>query len=282
MKSSPPSVTVRQKEEAKVNLMKKFKLSDLQSDAILQMRLQRLAGLEQENRAGAQEIKAFIKKECDTILADPKKVDAIMVKELTEIREKYGDDRHCGHCAARHGQLSAKRHDSGCSDDCGSHNVGLREALKPSPVRAQNREVGGESKGMTTKEEDEILSLLSASNHDDLLYFTSTGRVFSWWSTSCRRPVVSPKAGDLNLLQVATEAKVAAVLKAKLEGKKHLFMSNTSKGTVKLRSSDFQNIRRSGLIARKFPDGDELKWVVATTGNDEIFILSKKVQGYPF
>ncbi len=270
------------KEEAKVNLMKKFKLSDLQSDAILQMQLQRLAGLERKKiEQELKEIKAFIK-ECDAILADPKKVDAIMVKELTEIREKYGDDRRTVIVPHAIGQLSAKDTIPDAPMIVALTTQGYVKRLSPAQFRAQNR--GGKGiKGMTTKEEDEILSLLSANNHDDLLYFTNTGRVF-------QLPVYElPQASRIakgqaivNLLQLQPGEKVAAVLKAKLEGKKHLFMT-TLQGTVKRCDlTDFQNIRRSGLIAQKIPDGDELKWVVATTGNDEIFILSKKGKAIRF
>ncbi|MBP9773748.1 MAG: DNA gyrase subunit A [Candidatus Peribacteraceae bacterium] len=270
------------KEEAKVNLMKKFKLSDIQSDAILQMQLQRLAGLERKKiEQELKEIKAFIK-ECDAILGDPKKVDAIMKTELKEIRERFGDDRRTVIVPHAIGQLSAKDTIPDAPMIVALTTQGYVKRLSPAQFRAQNR--GGKGiKGMTTKDEDEILSLLSASNHDDLLYFTTTGRVF-------QLPVYElPQASRIakgqaivNLLQLQPGEKVAAVLKAKLEGKKHLFMT-TMQGTVKRCDlSEFQNIRRSGLIAQKIPDGDELKWVVATTGNDEIFILSKKGKAIRF
>lgn len=148
--------------------------------------------------------------------------------------------------------------------------------------RSQNR--GGKGvKGMETREDDEVLSMLYVMNHDDLLFFTNTGRVF-------RLPAYELPQGSriargqaiVNLLQLQPEELVTAILKASLEGKTHLFMV-TKAGTVKRTAlTEFENIRRSGLIAQKMPSGDELKWVVATSGKDEIFILTRKGKAIRF
>lgn len=270
------------RDDAKGNLIKKFKLSEIQSEAILQMQLQRLAGLERrkiENEL--KEVRAFIK-ECEAILKDKKKVDAIMKTELADIKQRFGDDRRTTVVAHPVGEFSAKDTIPNAPMIVALTAQGYVKRLSPAQFRAQNR--GGKGvKGMTTKEEDEILSLLFAHNHDDLLYFTNTGRVF-------QLPVYELPQGSriakgqaiVNLLQLQPGEKVTAVLKANLEGKKHLFMT-TIQGTVKRTDlTEFQNIRRSGLIAQKVPEGDELKWVVATTGNDEIFILSKKGKAIRF
>lgn len=270
------------RDEAKTNLMKKFKLSEIQSEAILQMQLQRLAGLERKKIE--QELKdtlAFIK-ECEAILKDRKKVDAIMIKELTDERAKYGDERRTVVVPHAVGEFSAKDTIPNAPMIVALTSHGYVKRLSPAQFRAQHR--GGKGiKGMTTKEEDEILGLIHAHNHDDLLYFTNTGRVF-------KLPVYElPQASRVakgqaivNLLQLQPGEKVAAMLKAKLDGKTHLFMT-TLQGTVKRTElTEFENIRRSGLIAQKINDGDELKWVVATTGKDEIFILSKKGKSIRF
>ncbi len=270
------------KDEAKVNLVKKFSLSDIQADAILQMQLQRLAGLERRKiEQELKDLRAFIR-ECDAILKDPKKVDAVMKQELLEIRQKYSDDRRTLIVPHAVGEFSAKDTIPNAPMVVALTTQGYVKRLSPAQFRAQHR--GGKGiKGMTTKEEDEILSLLYAHNHDDLLFFTNTGRVF-------QLPVYElPQASRIakgqaivNLLQLQPHERVSAVLKAHLEGKKHLFMT-TSRGTVKRTDiSEFQNIRRSGLIAQKMTEGDELKWVLATTGNDEIFILSKKGKAIRF
>ena len=136
---------------------------------------------------------------------------------------------------------------------------------------------------MTTKDDDEVLSLIHVMNHDDVLYFTNTGRVF-------KAPVFElPQAGRVakgqaivNLLQLQPEERITAILKSALEGKQFLFMT-TKMGTVKRTAlTEFENIRRSGLIAQKLPPGDELQWVVATTGKDEIFVLSRKGKSIRF
>lgn len=270
------------RDDAKGNLMKKFKLSEIQSEAILQMQLQRLAGLERKRiEQELKDVKAFIK-ECEAILRDPKKVDAIMKTELKEIRDKYGDDRRTVIVPHAVGEFSAKDTIPNAPMVVALTAQGYVKRLSPAQFRAQHR--GGKGiKGMTTKEEDEILSLVFATNHDDMLYFTNTGRVF-------KLPVYElPQASRvakgqaiINLLQLQPGERVSAVLKAKLDGKKHLFMT-TLQGTVKRTDlTEFENIRRSGLIAQKMPEGDELKWVLATTGNDEIFILSKKGKAIRF
>ncbi len=269
-------------DDAKLALMKKFKLSEIQSGAILEMQLRRLAGLERKKIE--DELKATLAfiKECEAILKDPKRIDAIMKDELKEMNRKYGDDRRTVIVPHAVGEFSAKDTIPNAPMIVTLTTHGYVKRLSPIQFRAQHR--GGKGiKGMTTKEEDEIMSLVSASNHDDMLFFTNTGRVF-------KLPVYElPQASRVakgqaivNLLQLQPNEKVAAIMKAKLDGKTHLFMT-TIEGTVKRTElSEFDNIRRSGLIAQKVPDGDELKWVVATSGKDEIFILSKKGKSIRF
>ncbi len=277
--------TIRESEtqdDARQALIKKFKLSEIQANAILEMQLRRLAGLERKKIENElKETLAFIK-ECEGILKDPKKVDSIMKTELAEITKKYGDERRTVVVPHAVGEFSAKDTIPNAPMIVALTTQGYVKRLSPAQFRAQHR--GGKGiKGMTTKDEDEILGMIHAHNHDDLLYFTNTGRVF-------KLPVYElPQASRVakgqaivNLLQLQPGEKVAAMLKSKLEGKTHLFMT-TLQGTVKRTElSEFENIRRSGLIAQKIPDGDELRWVVATSGKDEIFILSKKGKAIRF
>jgi DNA gyrase subunit A len=277
--------TIRESEtqdDARQALIKKFKLSEIQANAILEMQLRRLAGLERKKIENElKETLAFIK-ECEGILKDPKKVDAIMKTELAEITKKYGDERRTVVVPHAVGEFSAKDTIPNAPMIVALTTQGYVKRLSPAQFRAQHR--GGKGiKGMTTKDEDEILGMIHAHNHDDLLYFTNTGRVF-------KLPVYElPQASRVakgqaivNLLQLQPGEKVAAMLKSKLDGKTHLFMT-TLQGTVKRTElSEFENIRRSGLIAQKIPDGDELRWVVATSGKDEIFILSKKGKAIRF
>ena len=270
------------KEVAKVNLMKKFKLSDLQADAILQMRLQTLAGLERKKIEDELKEKLAFIAECEAILKDKKRIDKILKDELVELKKSYADPRRTTVVPFEVGQFSAKDTIPNAPMIVTLTRAGYVKRLSPMQFRAQHR--GGKGiKGMTTKDDDEVLSLVHAMNHDDMLYFTNTGRVF-------KMPVYEmPQAGRVakgqaivNLLQLQPGERITAILKANLEGKKHLFMA-TNKGTVKRTDlTEFENIRRSGLIAQKLNEGDELKWVVATTGKDQIFILSRKGKAIRF
>jgi DNA gyrase subunit A len=269
-------------EDARANLIKKFKLSELQSEAILAMQLRRLAALERKKiEDELKEILAFIK-ECEAILKDPKKVDKIMIDELTEVKRKYGDARRTVVVPHGVGEFSAKDTIPNEPMIVALTAQGYVKRMSPAQFRAQNR--GGKGvKGMTTKDEDEILCLVHATNHDDVLYFTNTGRVFQLPVYELPQASRTAKGQAIvNLLQLQPNEKIAAILKAKLEDKKHLFMT-TKKGTVKRTDlTEFENIRRSGLIAQKMTGGDELKWVVATTGKNEILILSKKGKAIRF
>jgi len=277
--------TIKQSEsqdDAREALMKKFKLSEIQANAILEMQLRRLAGLERKKIH--DELKATLAfiKECEAILKDKKRIDSIVKDEQKEIAAKFGDDRRTKIVAGAVGEFSAKDTIPDAPMVVTLTSQGYVKRLSPQQFRAQNR--GGKGvKGMTTKEEDEILSIVSVSNHDDMLYFTNTGRVFQLPVYELPQASRTAKGqAIINLLQLQPGEKVAAMMKAKLEGKTHLFMT-TVKGTVKRTElAEFENIRRSGLIAQKIPQGDELKWVVATSGKDEIFILTKKGKSIRF
>jgi DNA gyrase subunit A len=270
------------KEVAKANLMRKFKLSDLQADAILQMRLQTLAGLERQKIEDELAEKLAFIAECEAILADKKRIDKIMKGEFEELRKTYGDARRTTIVPHAIGEFSAKDTIPNAPMIVALTRGGYVKRLSPFQFRAQHR--GGKGvKGMTTKDDDEVLSLLHVMNHDDVLYFTNTGRMFKLPTYELPQAGrVAKGSAIVNLLQLQPGERITAILKSNLDGKKHLFMT-TSKGTVKrVDTNEFDNIRRSGLIAQKLPEGDELKWVLATGGEDEIFILSRKGKSIRF
>lgn len=270
------------KEVAKENLMKKFKLSEIQSDAILQMRLQTLAGLERKKIEDELKEKLAFIAECQAILDDPKRVDAIIRDELSEVKEAYGDERRTTIVPHAVGQFSAKDTIPNAPMIVALTSGGYVKRLSPAQFRAQHR--GGKGvKGMTTKDDDEIMSMLHVMNHDDLLFFTNTGRVFSLPAYELPQGSrIAKGQAIVNLLQLQPEEHVTAVIKSKLEDKKYLFFV-TRKGTVKRTElKEFENIRRSGLIAQKVPDGDELRWVVASNGESEILLLTQKGKAIRF
>ncbi len=270
------------KEIAQEQLIKKFKLSEIQAKAILDMRLQTLAGLERKKiEDELKEKKAFIA-ECEAILKDKKRIDQIMKDELADIKKSYGDERRTAIVTTAAGEFSAKDTIPNAPMIVTLTRSGYVKRNSPLQFRAQNR--GGKGiKGADVKDDDEVLSILHVMNHDDLLFFTNTGRVFQMPAYEL------PQAGRIargqaivNLLQLKPEERITAILKADLSQAKFLFMI-TDAGTVKRTEvAEFDNIRRSGLIAQKMPEGEELKWVLATTGQNEILIVSKKGKAIRF
>ncbi len=270
------------KDIAKENLMKKFKLSDLQAEAILQMRLQTLSGLERKKIDDElKEKKKFIA-ECEAILKDKKKIDEIMRAECRTLKEAFADPRRTTIVKHPVGQFSAKDTIPNAPMIVALTTGGYVKRLSPMQFRAQQR--GGKGvKGMTTKDEDEILMLLYVMNHDDLLFFTNTGRVFKMPAYELPQGSrIAKGQAIVNLLQLQPDEVIAAILKSDLADKSHLFMV-TEHGTVKRTElAEFENIRRSGLIAQKMHGDDKLKWVLATNGKNEILIITKKGKAIRF
>jgi DNA gyrase subunit A len=275
------------KEIARERLIKKFKLTEIQAVAILEMRLQTLAGLERKKIVDElKELKDFID-ECNRILGDKKLIDNVFREELAMVKKAYGDERRTAVVPTAAGEFSAKDTIPNAPMIVTLTRSGYVKRLSPFQFRAQHR--GGKGiKGADVRDDDEVLSILHVMNHDDLLFFTNTGRLFQMPAYEL------PQAGRIargqaivNLLQLKPEERITAILKADLADIKetkatHLFMV-TRLGTVKRTEiSEFQNIRRSGLIAQKLPEGDDLEWVVATSGKDEILIISKKGKAIRF
>ena len=270
------------KDIAKENLVKKFKLTRIQAEAILQMRLQTLSGLERKKIEDELAEKIKFIAECDAILKDKKKIDVIVSKETKEIKDKYANERRTTIVKHAVGQFSAKDTIPNSPMIVALTVGGYVKRLSPMQFRAQQR--GGKGvKGMTTKDEDEIQTLLHVMNHDDLLFFTNTGRVFKLPAYELPQGSrIAKGQAIVNLLQLQPGEVITAILKSELENKTHLFMV-TEKGTVKRTElSQFENIRRSGLIAQKTIPGDRLRWVIATSGTDEILIVTKKGKAIRF
>lgn len=271
------------KEEAHDALMKKFKLSDLQAQAILEMRLQTLAGLEHKKIVDELKEKLGLIDNLEGILEDPKKVLKIMKEELAEIKTKYGDERKTKIVAHGVSDISAK---DTIPNEPMVVALTLENYIKrmpPSTFRTQHR--GGKGvMGMTTKEEDEIKIICHTKNHEEILFFTNRGRVF-------KLPVyeipqasrVSKGQAIVNLLQLQEGEIVTAMLNIseKFTGE-FLFMA-TRKGTVKKTPvQDFENVRRSGLIAIKLRPDDSLEWVTETNKGDEVFIATSEGKSIRF
>jgi DNA gyrase subunit A len=265
------------KEEAKKALMEKFKLSEIQSQAILEMRLQTLAGLERTKIEDELKEKLALIADLESILADPGKVLAIMREEFVEMIEKYGDERRTEVIPHGLGKFSVKDTIPNEEMVVTLTKENYIKRVLPASFKRQGR--GGQGKiAMSTKEEDEIAIVRLAKNHDKLLVFTNTGRVF-------QLPVYElPKASRqakgtplINLIQLLKEEVVTAVLVVKNEEFKgdFLFMA-TKDGTVKKTPVEqFEKVRKSGLIAIKLREGDELNWVRQTSQGNKVVIVSR-------
>lgn len=265
------------KEIAKEGLMKQFKLTEIQAKAILEMRLQTLAGLERQKIEDELKEKLDFIKECESILADPKKVLTIISSEISEIAEKYGDKRLTEVIPNAVGQFNVKQLIPDEDMVVTLTKAGYIKRLSPSVYRTQAR--GGKGViGMATKEEDEIVQIIDTRTHSNLLFFTTAGRVF-------RLPVYEiPQASRtargqaiVNLLQLG-EGEMATVMfdDSKKEGAEFLFMA-TTRGTVKkTKIEDFQKVRKSGLIAIKLRPDDLLKWARPTKADDQVVLVSRE------
>jgi len=279
--------TIRESEttqEAQANLIKKFKLSEIQAKAILAMQLRSLAGLERQKvEDELADLKKLIK-ELKEILGDEKLVLDIVKAELEEVKEKYGDDRRTKIIDSELGKFSEEQL---IPNEQVVIAVTKGNYIKRTPLdsyRRQNR--GGKGKrGMTTKEEDFIEHLVTTTTHNYLLFFTNRGRVFRLKAYEV--PQAGPNAKGqaiVNLLQLQPDEIVTAVINMKDKDKQdgYLFMATTG-GTVKKTELDkYSNIRQSGLIAIKLRDDDELRWVRISSGNNDIMITTRNGQTIRF
>lgn len=265
------------KELARTGLMEQFKLSELQAKAILEMRLQTLAGLERKKIEDELKEKLDFIAECEGILADPEKVSNIIIEESQHIIDKYGDERRTEVVPYDIGSFDVKQLIPNEPMVVILTQGGYIKRISPSVYRTQGR--GGKGViGMTTKESDEILQIMYATTHSNLLFFTDKGRVF-------RLPVYEiPQASRtakgqaiVNLLQLVDGEQVTVMFDdSKREGAEYLMMATTSGTIKKTKIDDFAKVRKSGLIAIKLRDGDLLEWVKPTKEGDQVAIVTRE------
>ncbi|BFD25280.1 MAG: DNA gyrase subunit A [Candidatus Parcubacteria bacterium] len=273
----------KDKEVAKVNLIKKFKLSERQAVAILEMRLQNLANLEQKKIEDELKDKQILIKDLTAILASALKVNQIIKDELIALEEKHGNERRTE--VISHGIKELNAEDLVPNEETVVMLTrdGYIKRVEPSTFKVQAR--GGKGiVGLTTKEEDSVWLMFTTMTHNDILFFTNKGRVFQLKAYEI--PTASRVAKGtpvVNFLQLTTGERVETVLPLdKLSTSQFLFFA-TKKGLVKKVKLDaFANLRRNGLIAIKIKDEDELIWVKPTTGKDEIQLVTAQGQSIRF
>ena len=262
--------------DAKQQLMDRFALSDVQAQAIVDMRLRALTGLEREKLENEyKELEAKIA-ELKAILADEKKLLGVIKEEIMIISDKYGDDRKT--------TIGYDEFDMSAEDLIPQQDVvvtmthlGYIKRMTSDNFRSQNR--GGKGiKGMQTIDEDYIEDLFMTNTHHYLMFFTNTGRVYrikAYEIPEASR--TSRGTAIVNLLQLQPGEKITAVVPMKeFDDDKYLFMA-TSKGMVKKTSmKEYTNVRKTGLQAIVLREDDELIEVKATDNSEDIFLVTRK------
>jgi DNA gyrase subunit A len=271
-------------DEAKVNLMSKFKLSEIQSIAILDMQLRRLAALERQKIEDELKMVRETIAYLEDLLSHPEKILKVIRDELTKIKERYADERRTRVYKQKIGEFS--------EEDLVPNEVtivtitegGYVKRQSPHSFRTQAR--GGKGvMGISTKETDAVSHIFYTQTHDSILFFTDRGRVFQikvWDIPETQR--AAKGQAIVNLINVEQGEKVTAVLTRRQKGEaaKYFFMC-TAQGTVKKTTlEEYANIRKNGLVAIKLDSGDVLGWVQPTSGIDDIIIVSKKGQSIRF
>ncbi len=262
------------REEAHGALMSNFSLSELQATAILEMQLQRLAGLERKKIEDELAEKIALIADLRDILDKPQRVASIIWTELTEIKDKYDNPRRTEVHVGALGEFNP-------TDTIPNEDVvvtlsknGYIKRVKSSSFRTQRR--WGKGIAMAVKDEDEIDTIISTKNHNILMFFTNTGRVFrlptyeipEMQRTAKGQPVVQ-------FLTLAKDESITTVLDLTNTDGKFLCLISKAAVVKRIDIADVANIRASGLIVMKPHDGDALGWVRVTDGTDNILLVSR-------
>jgi len=273
------------REEAQKNLMRRFKLTEIQANAILETKLSALAKLERKKiEDELKEIKIKIK-ELVAILKSPQKIKEVIKKELAQLKENFGDERKTRFHIHQVGEIAEEDLIPAEETIITLTQGGYIKRLNPATYKIQKR--GGKGiLGMKTIGEDIVEHFICANTHDNLLFFSDSGKVF-------QTPVyeipegqrVAKGRGLLNFLEISTQEKVLSLMplsKKEKDSTKYLVIC-TKDGIIKKTAiSEFENVRRSGLIAITLKKGDLLRKVSKTTGLDEIILVTKKGQSIRF
>jgi DNA gyrase subunit A len=278
--------TIRESQDADVakeNLMQRFKLSELQAQAILDMQLRRLAALErwkieEEHKQVTQQIAHL-----EDLLANPKKILALIQDDMRDLAEKYGDDRRT--------RIAGEATESLSDEDLVQDEAvlislterGYIKRVAASAFRSQSR--GGRGVlGHTTKDEDEVVALIPARSLDTMLFFSDKGKVYS--ERVYQIPDADRTAKGIPLVNVlsldASEKVTAAIAVSNFSAHGYCVLA-TARGRVKrVVLEEFAAVRPSGLIAMSLDEGDQLGWARITNGNDEVIFVTENGQALRF
>lgn len=275
----------KDKEEAKVNLIKKFKFSDIQSQAILEMRLQKLAGLErkaiEDELKEKQKLITFLK----VLLGSKKKILKLISDELLEIKEKYNDSRRTKIIAGGVKNISQEDLIPEKETVLVFTQGGYVKRTDPAEYKTQKR--GGVGVvDISTKEEDVVINLLNASTHSDLLFFSNKGKAYQLKMYEIPEGKRATKGKSImNFLQLEDGELVTSIVamdKKNIEQNPYLLFVTKQGVTKKVASSSFSDVRRSGLIAIKLSAGDELYSARFLDSESQVVVATRLGQGIRF
>lgn len=273
----------KDQEDAKQNLMTKFKLSELQAVAILDMQLRRLAALERQKIEDEYKMVKETIEYLEDLLAHPAKILTVIKDELSKLKERYADERRTKVYKSKVGEFSDEDLIPNEPTVITLTTTGYIKRQSMNSFRTQQR--GGKGiKGMTTKEEDTILHIRSAQTHDNIIFFTNKGKAYALRAFEIAESQRTSKGtAIINLLNIEQgEIVESFVVRGKDEKAGYVFLT-TRNGTVKKSSfKEFENIRRSGMIAIKLDKKDELVWSNVSSGDDDIIIVSRKGKAIRF
>ncbi len=268
-------------DDAEVQLMNKFNLSKIQAEAIVEMKLRRLQWLEKEKIENELNEKLLLIADLKDILSKPERIVAIIIEELDYIKDTFGDERRTQVNSGKVWEFNAK--DTIPNEDVFvvlTKNSYVKR-LKATSFRTQRRW----GKWVTTwaKEDDEIKLIVSTSNHNDLLYFTTKGRVFTLPTYEIPETTRTAKwQAIVNLLALQKDEEMAAILDISKEKNKYLFFVSRAWVVKKLDMDDVKNIRSNWLKVVWVKEGDDLLWVKTTSWEDNIFIATKEGKAIQF
>ncbi len=273
-------------ETAKANLMKEFKFSDLQAVAILEMRLQKLAGLERKKIEDELDAVQTLIKELKDILANPKKILVIIKKELAELSEKYGDERRTKVIKGGVKVLSPEDLIADEENTLILTQGGYVKRTHPDEYRKQKR--GGVGvMDLDTKEEDFVTNFLTANTHSDLLFFTDKGKVYQIKMYDLPEGKRATRGKSImNFISLSEGEKVTSILpvsKNSKEDKDISLIMVTEGGTgKKVKASSFSDVRANGIIAIKLEGRDNLVSVSPVAKGDSCVVVTSKGQSIRF
>ena len=273
----------KSRDNARDNLIKRFKFTTIQAEAILDMRLSQLAALERKKIEDELEAIKKLIKELETILNSKQKILNVIKDELNDLKEKFADER-------RTKVISGKADEFVPEDLIAKEDVvvtltrgGYIKSLPPSTYKSQKR--GGKGIiGMATKEEDIVENFFMASTHSDILFFTDSGKVFQLKAYEVPQASRTAKGSSIvNFLQLSPNEKVTALIALDNTKEASYMAMVTEKGLVKkVKIEDLKKVRKSGLIAIKIKENDKLKWVKPTSGKDELIVVTRLGQSIRF